>query len=135
VSVGRSCRIVPERTRTAVEERDRGCRMPGCHHTRWLECHHVVHWLDGGRTDTDNLVALCSRHHRQHHDGRLAISGHADDPNSLTFADERGRVLTAAGRPVPPGHLSPAGNWSHPTGERLDGRWVHFPEPAAQPAS
>ena len=30
VSVGRAFRVVPERTRVVVEDRDRGCRVPGC---------------------------------------------------------------------------------------------------------
>ncbi len=57
VSVGRALRIVPERTRVAVEERDGGCRVPGCDRTRWLQVHHIVHWEDGGSTDTANLAS------------------------------------------------------------------------------
>jgi len=52
VSVGRAQRAVPARTRIAVEERDRGCVVPGCDRTRWLQVHHIVHWEDGGPTDT-----------------------------------------------------------------------------------
>ena len=48
LSVGRSFRIVAERTRMAVEDRDGGCRVPGCERARWLQIHHVVHWEDGG---------------------------------------------------------------------------------------
>ena len=131
VSVGRAQRIVPERTRIAVEERDGACRVPGCERSRWLQVHHVLHWEDGGATDTDNLVALCSRHHRLHHLGRLRISGHADDPDGMVFADEGGRRLTGCGRPAPPGRLEPTGNLTHPTGERLDMRWLQFREPAS----
>ena len=60
VSVGRALRIVPERTRRLVLDRDRGCRFPGCVARAHLEVHHVVHWADGGRTDLGNLVA-CAR--------------------------------------------------------------------------
>ncbi|HSH59229.1 MAG TPA: DUF222 domain-containing protein [Acidimicrobiales bacterium] len=60
LSVGRTQRIVPERTRMAIEERDGACRVPGCERSRWLQVHHVTHWEDGGATDTANLVALCS---------------------------------------------------------------------------
>lgn len=133
VSVGRAWRTVPERTRIVVEERDRGCRVPGCERTRWLHVHHITHWEDGGPTDTANLLALCARHHRLHHLGRLGIRGNADDPDGVVFSDERGRELAASGRPVPPrGPLpAPSGTWRHPSGERIDRRWVYFNEPAA----
>jgi 5-methylcytosine-specific restriction protein A len=30
--------------------------------------HHIIHWLDGGRTDINNLVMLCrARHNVIHH--------------------------------------------------------------------
>ncbi|HWC10460.1 MAG TPA: DUF222 domain-containing protein, partial [Acidimicrobiales bacterium] len=103
LSVGRAHRIVPERTRVAIEERHGGCRVPGCGHTRWLQVHHVTHWEDGGPTDTANLVALCSRHHRLHHRGLLGVEGDADDAEGLVFTDARGRRLTGCGRPAPPG--------------------------------
>lgn len=139
VSVGRSFRTVPDRTRLAVEERDRGCRVPGCDHSRWLHIHHIVHWEDTGPSDTENLLALCQRHHRLHHLGRLGIRGNADEPDGIVFTDERGRVLGSSGRPAPPGQpvemaarrlgISP-GAWTHPTGEPLDPHSVYFDERA-----
>jgi hypothetical protein len=139
VSVGRAFRTVPDRTRVVIEDRDRGCRVPGCDRSRWLHVHHVVHWEDGGTSDTANLIALCQRHHRLHHLGQLGINGDADDPDGVVFTDERGRMLDRAGRPVPPrrpveqaaARLGiPAGTWSHPTGERLDPSWIDFDERA-----
>ena len=50
-----------------IENRDRGCRVPGCPRTRWLHIHHLTHWEHGGPTDTNNLIALCAHHHRLHH--------------------------------------------------------------------
>jgi len=102
VSVGRSYRTVPERTRIVIEERDGGCRVPGCDRRRWLHVHHIRHWEDGGPTDTANLLALCSFHHRLLHRGGLGIVGNADDPDSVVFSDQRGRVLGANGRPIAP---------------------------------
>ena len=125
-SVGRALRIVAWRTRVAVEERDRGCRVPWCDHGRWLQVHHIVHWEDGGLTDTANLVCLCARHHRLHHQGRLGISGNADDPDGLVLTDERGRRRTGSGQPAPPGDLRITGSWTPPSGERLQRRWVHL---------
>jgi hypothetical protein len=57
VNVGRAQRIVPTRTRRLVEDRDRGCRFPGCPSTAHVECHHLIHWVDGGPTDTFNLAS------------------------------------------------------------------------------
>ena len=58
VSVGGAFRTVPDRTRMVVEERDRGCRVPGCHRSRWLHVHHITHWEDGG------AIAGCRVHRR-----------------------------------------------------------------------
>ena len=49
--------------------RDGGCRFPGCTERRYVEAHHVVHWIDGGPTDLANLVLLCWRHHHALHEG------------------------------------------------------------------
>ena len=134
VSVGRAFRTVPDRTRMVIEERDRGCRVPGCDHKRWLHIHHVVHWEDGGTSDTANLLALCQRHHRLHHVGHLGIKGDADDPDGIVFTDEWGRRLKPAGRPIPPDPGTaarlgiPTGRWTHPSGEQLDPFAVYFDE-------
>jgi hypothetical protein len=129
VNVGRAFRTVPDRTRVVVEERDRGCRVPGCDRSRWLHVHHIEHWEEGGTTDTANLIALCQHHHRLHHRGRLGIIGNADDPRGVVFSDENGRPLVGCGQAIPPGDGPlPSGDWVHPTGERLDLQWVHFNE-------
>lgn len=136
VSVGRSQRIVPERTRRLVVHRDGGCRVPGCGATRHLEVHHIVHWTNGGPTDTWNLVTLCAHHHRLHHNGRLAISGNADipfdGPGAVTFVNEHGGNMNRAGpAPRPPTGTPPPPTdpYTAPLNERLDTRWVHFRKP------
>jgi len=107
ISVGRTQRIVPERTRRTVIHRDGGCRVPGCDDHRWLDVHHIVHWANNGPTDTDNLIALCGKHHRTHHQGRLGITGNADDPDGVTFTNRYGIEIRASGaRPMPPGPRS-----------------------------
>ena len=92
VSLGRSTRIVSTRLRQLIEERDRGCRVPGCTATR-VQIHHVRHWEDGGATTPQNLVALCHRHHRLHHGGGLQIDGDPELLDGLVFADRFGRRL------------------------------------------
>ena len=67
--LGRSRRLATPAQIAALTVRDgSGCRFPGCTHTRYLHAHHVRHWLHGGRTDVDNLVLICSFHHRLIHD-------------------------------------------------------------------
>jgi hypothetical protein len=133
VSVGRTQRSVPERTRRLVIRRDRGCRVPGCTAERVVQIHHLVHWDpdDGaGGTDTWNLITICGRHHRMHHRGELGITGNADHPDGLTFTDRHGRALASGPRPRPPtGPPAPAGRYRHPLGERLQTKWITFNPP------
>ncbi|MGB3734570.1 MAG: HNH endonuclease signature motif containing protein, partial [Ilumatobacter sp.] len=133
VSVGRSQHIVPDRTRRLVEHRDEGCRVPGCGSNRFVEVHHIIHWSQNGPTDTFNLICICPKHHRLHHQGRLGITGNADldqqAAGGVVFTDKYGKILTESGaRPWPPGAAPPPiqGTYEHPIGERLDFRWLHF---------
>jgi len=109
VNVGRAQRIVPARTRRLVEDRDRGCRFPGCPTTTHVECHHLIHWADGGPTDTLNLACLCPYHHDAHHNRDFNVTGDADNPNGLTFTTRHGFPIhpgptftTPANPPSPP---------------------------------
>ncbi len=138
ISVGRTQRMVPLRTRRIVLLRDQGCRVPGCNVTHHIEVHHIVHWEDDGPTDTWNLIALCPRHHRMHHRGELGVVGNADDPDGITFTNRHGRVIgTTGAKPEPPGAPppTPAGVYQHPLGERLEQKWVYFSPPAEHRAT
>ena len=125
-SVGRTQRIVPDRTRRIIQHRDLGCRVPGCTADRFVEIHHIIHWLNGGPTDTWNLVSICPKHHRMHHQGRLGITGNADEQQGLTFTDWMGRAIGPNGQPNVPTRPppQPAEPYRHPCGERLDMNWV-----------
>jgi hypothetical protein len=109
VNVRRAQRIVPARTRRLVEDRDRGCRFPGCSTTRHVECHHLIHWVNGGTTDTWNLCCLCDLHHDAHHDGDFTITGDPNNLTGLTFTTRNGFPIrpgptfaTPANPPPPP---------------------------------
>ncbi len=133
ISVGRTQRMIPLRTRRIVVLRDQGCRVPSCNVTHHIEVHHIIHWEDDGTTDTWNLIALCPKHHRMHHRGELGIVGNADIDGGVTFTNRHGRVIgTTGARPQPPGALPPAptGVYEHPLGERLDSHWLYFNPPA-----
>lgn len=52
------------------------CAMPGCTHTRFMEIHHMKEWADGGETNLDNLIPLCSACHSLVTDGWAHIERH-----------------------------------------------------------
>jgi hypothetical protein len=61
---GRSCYVPTGALRAFIVSRDRTCRFPGCRRRAGAcEIDHVESWRVGGRTDRDNLQALCTRHH------------------------------------------------------------------------
>ena len=117
--------MVSDRLRRIIERRDRGCRVPGCTNERFVEVHHIIHWLEGGLTDSRNLISLCPAHHRAHHRGLIGIAGDADTPGSVVFTDGRGMPLPTPNHPqVPERDPDPPDEpYEPPTGERLDHRW------------
>jgi hypothetical protein len=74
LDVGRKTRVVPTAIRRALTARDHGCRFPMCSNERFVHAHHVRHWVHGGATGLDNLVLLCSFHHRLLHEGGFTMS-------------------------------------------------------------
>ena len=90
LNVGRRTRSIPPAIRRVLRERDRGCRFPGCTHARFLHGHHLHHWLHGGETSVDNLVLLCTYHHRLVHEGGYLIER---DENGLQFVAPAGDTL------------------------------------------
>ena len=73
LNVGRKTRTLPPAIRRALNSRDKGCRFPGCSFKRYVDGHHVKHWAHGGETKLTNLVTLCRFHHRQVHEGQVAV--------------------------------------------------------------
>jgi len=130
VNEGHKYRTVPDSLRRVIEDRDGGCRYPGCNGVRWLVVHHIVHWRDDGPTETHNLVALCALHHRLLHQGQFSISGDPNVAYGLTFTDRFGAEIPSGPRPAPPADPPPSGEWQHPTGEHLDSSAVWLPRSA-----
>ncbi len=93
LNVGRRTRTIPPHIRRALEERDRGCRFPGCG-CRFTEAHHVKHWADGGETSLGNTLLLCRRHHRAVHEGRVKVS--VNGGGTVLFVTPKGRMLVDA---------------------------------------
>jgi hypothetical protein len=97
LSVGRRTRAVPPAIRRALRLRDRGCRFPGCTHTRHVDAHHIRHWADGGETKLSNLVELCGRHHRLLHEGGYGLK--VTDDGALVFTRPDGERIPDLPRP------------------------------------
>jgi Domain of unknown function (DUF222)/HNH endonuclease len=99
VGIGRKGRQVPGWLRRQIEHRDPECRFTGCSRTGWLVIHHLVPWALGGHTDLDNLVRVCTTHHRSLHEGGWKVTGHPDhhlrfhDPGGRPSGSRRERVL------------------------------------------
>jgi hypothetical protein len=94
---GRTRRFPTRSQRREVRRRDRHCRFPGCSNSEFTEVHHLVQWIDGGKTDLDNLALLCDHHHHRVHESRWQVSGNAN--GTLRFLGPTERMMTS--RPSP----------------------------------
>jgi hypothetical protein len=79
----------------ALIARDLHCRYPGCNGTHELEAHHILAVSFGGFTVLENLLLLCSRHHKHLHDRHIHTTGTPEKP---VFTDAAGRTITARPR-------------------------------------
>ena len=68
IRLGRVSREPPSWMIRQLRYRDRECRFPGCGARRFTQAHHIVWWENGGRTDLENLVLICSFHHKLVHE-------------------------------------------------------------------
>ncbi|GAA4810535.1 HNH endonuclease signature motif containing protein [Tomitella cavernea] len=106
LNVGRARRLASRAQRRALAARDHGCAFPRCDRPpAWCVAHHVWHWADGGPTDLDNLVSLCTEHHRavHHHGWTVAVDAVEGMPRFL-----------------PPAHVRSSSQWVSPDGEPLE---------------
>lgn len=93
IDLGRTTRLANRHQRRALRAMYRGCAVPGCE-VRFDQCtvHHVTWWRHGGRTDLQNLLPLCHRHHTNvHQDGWLL---HLGPQRQLTVTTNDGAVRT-----------------------------------------
>ncbi len=94
--VGRCASYAQQR---ALHKRSSHCQYPGCTATRELEAHHVIPVEHGGRTELDNLILLCPRHHKLLHDHHIRAHGNAERP---AFTEEAGRAIATNQPHAPP---------------------------------
>jgi len=95
LNIGRKTRTVPTAIKRALVARDKTCSFPGCHHTRFVDAHHIQHWSAGGETSLGNLMLLCSRHHTLVHEGGFTLQ--RDYQNQWFFKRPDGRAVPACG--------------------------------------
>jgi len=92
LSVGRRSRAIPPSLKRALKARDKGCRFPGCPHSRYTEGHHIQHWANGGETKLGNLITLCHHHHHLVHEGGYRIE--VTDDGVFRFLDPAGMSVS-----------------------------------------
>ena len=91
LDVGRATRLASRYQRKALEVMYPTCAIPQCcvPHSQ-CQPHHIRYWRDDGTTDMNNLVPLCSSHHRSVHEGGWKLSMHGTDRQlAITRPDER----------------------------------------------
>jgi hypothetical protein len=97
VEIGARTRTIPPALRRVLQQRDRGCRFPGCG-VRVAQGHHLHHWAEGGPTTLSNLALLCRRHHRAVHEEGSHVERRSDD--GLRFRRPDGRELPEVPAPA-----------------------------------
>jgi len=108
LSIGRKSRIIPKAISRAVRARDNNCcTFPGCRNHRFLNCHHVEHWSNGGETSLDNLMLLCTKHHALVHEGGFRIE--KDYRDNWFFVRPDGIAVPESGYVSRPYENPPAG--------------------------
>jgi hypothetical protein len=80
LDVGRATRLASRYQRKALEVMYSTCAIPQCcvPHSQ-CQPHHIRYWREDGTTDMNNLVPLCSSHHRSVHEGGWKLSMHGTD--------------------------------------------------------
>jgi hypothetical protein len=75
LDVGKSKRLATAYQRRALAAVHETCAIDGCS-VKFSHCepHHIDYWDNGGATDLNNMVPLCSRHHHAAHEGGWKLS-------------------------------------------------------------
>ncbi|HUF98724.1 MAG TPA: DUF222 domain-containing protein, partial [Ilumatobacter sp.] len=105
LAVGRTSRHATPKQRRALAQQYRHCAIGDCdtpfHRT---EIHHIIPWEQGGKTDLDNLLPVCSRHHHLIHTLHWHIVLHPD--RSITITDHNEHTITQTPPPTRQPHAA-----------------------------
>jgi len=74
LNLGRATRLANRAQRRALRGLYRDCAIPGCT-VGYDRCklHHIIWWINGGTTDLNNLLPVCSMHHTKIHNDNWII--------------------------------------------------------------
>lgn len=88
LNLGRKTRLANRPQRRALRALYADCAVPGCA-VRYSRCklHHVEWWRNGGTTDLDNLLPLCTHHHTKVHDGGWDLTLGSNRELTIRFPD------------------------------------------------
>jgi len=87
-SLPRATQTIPPALRRRVLRRDGGrCRVPGCQQAVFVDMHHLELRSEGGGNTLENLVTLCSAHHRAIHRGQLFVEATPSGGLAFQHAD------------------------------------------------
>ena len=91
--LGRDTRVANRAQRRALRAMYRGCAIPGCG-AGWaqVDIHHVIWYRHHGRTNIDNLLPLCHKHHHLAHEGGWKLALNARRYLTITYPD--GQTMT-----------------------------------------
>jgi hypothetical protein len=88
VDAGREQRTATRKQRRMLRSMYRTCAHPHCDvAVEHCDVHHVIWWELLGRTDLDNMVPLCSRHHHLVHEGGWRLTMASDRVITLVRPD------------------------------------------------
>ena len=74
IDVGRRSRTATDAQWAALNVMYSSCGWADCDRpVSWCQAHHIHEWEQGGLTDLDNLIPLCSIHHHAVHEGGYTI--------------------------------------------------------------
>ena len=99
-------RVPPPWMIRQLRYRDRECTFPSCGARRFTQAHHIRWWEEGGGTDLDNLVLVCSFHHRLVHEYGWRLKRNRGAPVEW-FCPDGTAYLAGPGPPERRNHREP----------------------------
>jgi hypothetical protein len=130
IRLGRSRRDPSAQMVRLLRHRDRECTFPSCGARRFTHPHHIEWWSRGGGTDFENVILVCTLHHRLVHEHGWRVTRDSTDGIVRWFTPDGTRYRAGPGPPRPPeqpilgesvdSDPSPVGSW-RPAGNESTG--------------